>query len=116
MRMPTYTSLDKKLERLFNDYSRNVTMLAEAEFFRVVKPYLDRHNLSIVTGGFGDWRIYRGNNLGVLRHNTLLDEDIPKRVLKVLRHEIPGMPTIDLGTCMPSYTSTPDHITKTESV
>lgn len=90
-------SNQKILERAFDRYSESVYRLARNEFYRAIKPFMEKKGYRFIAG-MGDWMIAKD---GIHLYDK--EKYIPKRLLKILDQDIPGMPANSLGTLMPDY-------------
>lgn len=88
----------KNLDKAFEKYFKEVQQIANTEFNRVIRPYLDKHNYYFVSGN-GTYYIES------IDTGAQIDpEKLPKRIYNILDAEIEGMPANPLGSLMPDYT------------
>ena len=85
-----------KLSEAWLEYEEFVFQYAKRKFEIVVLPFLVKNGY-IFAAGNGDWFIGFDNDY------RLYDNEIPERILNVLKTEIPGFPANDLGSLMPNH-------------
>jgi hypothetical protein len=99
------------LDTAWETYSVAVSELAYTTFVEQVLPILQRRNWVLMQIQ-GDWRFGPGEDEDALLYGEVgwssvlngdgTDDDVIT-LTELMSSEIPGMPSVDLGTLMPSY-------------